>query len=134
MFIVRMELLNVHLNNTGNGNVMRRATLALGWVAIVMGIVHIFFVLPITDFRLGQLWFIGSGIAIVFAGFINILGQDNQNNKTSIVMVILSNFTMCFLFISATFVLREPQVYVGIGLFAALSVLTVLSKRTNVSK
>ena len=107
---------------------MRRPILTLGWIAVLMGIIHILFVLPISDFRTGHIWFIGSGIAIIFAGFINILGQTNQKAKTTTLLVLISNLTMCLLFIVATFVLHEPQVYFGIVLFGALSVLTLVNK------
>ena len=110
---------------------MKTTISALGWLAVLMGIIHILFVFPITEFRLGHMWFIGSGIAILFAGIINLLGQTSQENKTSFILVLFSNFIMCFLFIVGTFVLHEPQVYVGIVLFAALIVLTVLNKRNS---
>ena len=112
---------------------MRTTISTLGWIAVLMGIIHILFVFPISEFRLGHMWFIGSGIAILFAGFINLLGQTSQKTKTSFVLVLFSNVIMCFLFIVGTFVLHEPQVYIGIVLFAALSVLTVLNKRSNTS-
>ena len=112
---------------------MRTTILALGWIAVLMGIIHILFVFPINEFRLGHMWFIGSGIAILFAGIINLLGQTSQKNKTSFTLVLFANVIMCFLFIVGTMVLHEPQVYFGIVLFAALAVLTVLMKRSSTS-
>ena len=138
---------------------MRTTISVLGWIAVLMGIIHILFVFPINEFRLGHMWFIGSGIAILFAGIINLLGQTSQKNKwystpeqaldsfsaascgvlnpvknkTSFILVLFANFIMCFLFIVGTMVLHEPQVYFGIVLFAALAVLTVLMKRSSTS-
>lgn len=112
---------------------MKRTFLVLGWATVLMGIIHILLVFPINEFRLGHMWFIGTGIAIVFAGFINLIAHASQQSKMSFILVLLSNVIMCFLFIMATIVLREPQVYIGIVLFGVLGVLTVLNKRSKPS-
>ncbi len=65
------------VETAGSDDTMRRTILTLSWLAVLMGIIHILLAFPIEDFRIGHLWFIGSGIAIVFAGFINILGQTS---------------------------------------------------------
>jgi len=105
---------------------VRRAILTLSWFAVLMGVGHILFVFPLEDFRLGHLWFIGSGIAIAFAGFINILGQATIQRKSSLLIVLLANIVMSFLFVIATTVVQEPQIYFGIALFSSLTVLTLL--------
>jgi hypothetical protein len=99
----------------------------LGWTAVLMGIVHILFAFPIYEFRPGHLWFIGSGIAIVFAGFMNLLGHVIPDGKWQRMLVPFTNLMMAALFIVATFVLKEPQVYFGIFLFGALGILSIVN-------
>jgi hypothetical protein len=111
------------------GSSMKTAISILGWIAVLMGIVHISFTLPISELRVGHLWFIGSGITIVFAGFINVLAQISENSRPHLIVALVTNSIMCAMFIAATFVLNESQVYFGIVLFAALGVLTILKKK-----
>jgi hypothetical protein len=111
---------------------LRNVRVILSWTAVPMGIVHILFAFPVGEFRPGHLWFIGSGIAIVFAGFINLMGDVAVEGKGQRLIVLFTNFIMAALFIVATFVLNEPQVYIGIILFGMLGILSMLTKTENV--
>lgn len=86
------------------------------YVIILLGIVHIFFVFPIENFDTGTLYFIGSGIAIIFAGLINLI-SIKSSAKLILGIAIATNFIMMFLFSITLFALKEPQVYFGILLF-----------------
>ena len=95
---------------------------------ILLGIVHIFFVFPIQEFNTDALYFIGSGGAIIFAGFLNLIAI-----KTATVLIrrlaILANFLMLLLFSIAIFTLHEPQVYFAVVLFTT-SLFLCLNKVT----
>jgi len=90
----------------------------LSYIIILLGIIHILFVFPIEQFNTDTLWFIGTGVAIIFAGFINIIATKSSE-KFVRKICILANFSMMFLFLIALFTLQELQVFVGTILFGA---------------
>ncbi|MDQ3714330.1 MAG: hypothetical protein M3388_19235 [Acidobacteriota bacterium] len=97
---------------------------------ILLGIIHQTFALSVDKFTQNTLWFIGSGFAIIFVGFLN-LALIKISPKDSLVrtLCIIANLTITILFVVALLtVLREPQVFVGIGIFALLTVFSVLAK------
>jgi hypothetical protein len=94
----------------------------LSFVCIVLGIVHISFAFPITEFTTDLLWFIGAGFAISFAGVINLLALNNSGSRSSQVLAFVCNVLVCAQFILSLSVLKEPQVYFGIVLYLLCSV------------
>ena len=94
-----------------------------------MGVVHMFFALPIEHFNLGYIWYFGSGLAILFNGALNLIGIENKRTPIGTGLILLANVLMCFAYIGVLFALPEPQVYIGIALFAALAILTVVDYR-----
>lgn len=88
----------------------------VSYLIILLGIIHIYFVTCLNSFDTYALWFIGTGIAIIFAGFINLL-RIKSVEKIVFKICILTNFIMMFLFFISLFILKEAQVIVGIILF-----------------
>lgn len=95
-----------------------KAHTILSYIIILLGIIHILFVFPIEQFNTDTLWFIGTGAAIIFAGFINIIAIKKPGNLVRNICI-LTNASMTFLFLISLFALKEPQVFVGVILFGA---------------
>jgi hypothetical protein len=101
-----------------------KAHSVLSYLIILFGLIHIYFVSCLHTFDEYALWFIGSGIAIIFAGFINLI-RAKSSEKIVSVLCLLTNFLMTSLFIVAFFAMQKPQVYLGIFIFA-LALITSL--------
>jgi hypothetical protein len=90
---------------------------------MLMGLVHIGLVFPVDGTDINQLWFIGSGLALILSGLLNIVTVVNCGKRWLSYTTIASNLLMLALFIFARQVLKEPQVYVGIYLYLAIILL-----------
>src|SRR5688572_19528780 len=94
---------------------------------VLLGLIHCAFTLAnYEEFTMDAFWFLGSGIAIVLAGFLNFAFIRDGGRDTVIRgMALLTNATFLALFALATVLLRQPQVLIGLALFgfATLSVL-----------
>ena len=51
-------------------------------IIILLGIVHIFFAFPLR-MNTDTLWFVGAGMAIIFAGLLNLVAIDRGGSKFS---------------------------------------------------
>ena len=100
------------------------------YAAIALGVVHLAFTLFVDRFTLNTLWFVGSGFAIIFAGFLN-LAFIRISPKDSFVrtLCIIANLASTILFVVALLtVLQEPQVFIGISIFVLLTVFSFFLK------
>ncbi len=88
----------------------------VSYLIILLGIIHIYFVTCLNSFDTYALWFIGTGIAIIFAGFINLIRIKSVENIVFKISI-LTNISMMLLFFLSFFILQEPQVIVGVILF-----------------
>ena len=68
------------------------------------------------------LWFVGVGMAIIFAGLLNLVAIDRGGSTFTKVVAIITNSSNCAMFCFALLILKEPQVYVGIGVFLITTV------------
>ncbi len=95
---------------------------------ILLGTVHSLMAFHCRELNEDTLWFLGAGIAIIFAGLFNVLFllvcATPLRNVTLIV-----NVAMTGLFLFALKVLFGSQVYVGISLFGIATVLILLQKK-----
>ena len=65
-----------------------------------------------------MMWFLGSGLAIVLAGLINLLlSRDKSRDKLIWIVCLITNATFVVLFSIALFELKQPQVFIGLALF-----------------
>ncbi len=92
-------------------------------IIILLGIVHIGFSFPISVFDADDLWFISAGLAIILSGLLNIIAVINCQQHWLGYITLASNAIMLALFLFARQVLQEPQVYAGIYLYLAASLL-----------
>jgi asparagine N-glycosylation enzyme membrane subunit Stt3 len=69
------------------------------------------------------IWFLGTGVAIILAGFINIAMLRDQGRDAVIwTMALVTNVFFLLGFIAASYMMRQPQVFVGAVLFLATTI------------
>ncbi len=90
----------------------------LSYIIILLGMVHIIFVFPIEQFKTNTLWFLGTGVAIIFSGLINLIAIKFPEKFITNICILI-NFIMMFLFLISLLALQEPQVFVGAILFGS---------------
>ncbi|MEJ7698588.1 MAG: hypothetical protein WKF71_02920 [Pyrinomonadaceae bacterium] len=102
----------------------------VAFLAIALGVVHIAFTACLSEFDIDALWFAGSGLTIVFAGFLNlVLIRTFPKDHLVRGLCITANLITTILFVVAVLtVLQEPQVVVGIVIFALLTIFSILLK------
>jgi len=100
---------------------------------VALGIVHILFTVCIYDnFSLDAFWFIGSGMTIVFAGFLNLMFLKFTGKDFTVwILCLLANLFSTALFIVGLFIIGEPQVFVGTLLFSFAALATFLNYGTE---
>jgi hypothetical protein len=80
-----------------------------------LGFVHEGFV-DYSDLE-NEIWFFGSGFALILAGIINIMASYSSE-KTVLLISLITNFVVTILFIIALRFLMQPQVLTGFLIFA----------------
>lgn len=96
---------------------------------LLLGAVHIgigFYCRQVSE---DTLWFIGAGVAILFAGLFNLL-MNVVTAKPACIITLIVNAATLGLFVYAIQVLAGVQVYIGIGLFASATVLAFIRQAT----
>src|SRR5918999_589739 len=103
----------------------------LSGIIIALGVLHVAVTFHDYDsFSVGALWFAGTGVAIILAGFLNvILLRDAGKDAVVRVLCLVTNLTFAVMFASALLVLPQPQVFVGAGLFIAATLLSLIKPR-----
>lgn len=100
------------------------------YLIIALGVLHLLFTFHDYDeFTLGALWFAGAGVAIIFAGFLNLIsirlaGRDALARS----LCFIANVILAALFVAALWLMRQPQVFVGVLLFAVASVASLATR------
>jgi len=105
----------------------------VAYLMIVLGVIHQAFAVRAGEFNLNVLWFAGSGFAIIFAGFLNVAFLRMAPKDFLVrALCVITNLTNTILFTAAYFtVLNEPQVIIGIALFALATVFAMLLKNES---
>ncbi len=80
------------------------------------------------------LWFTGAGMAIIFAGFLNLVAIDRGGSKFTKGIAVLTNAANCVMFCFALPILNEPQVYVGITIFLISTIAFLIELTRHRSK
>jgi len=105
---------------------MKKSHEILSWLIMLLGAIHIYFASCYGRVDEDVLWFIGAGLAIVFAGLINLIKARSDERIVKIVCI-FTNSLMTLLFSFSLIVLQSPQVYIGIALFGAALLLSLQS-------
>jgi hypothetical protein len=75
------------------------------------------------------LWFIGSGVAIILAGFLNLIVlRDVGKDKVGWMLCLIGNLILAVLFVLALLILPQPQVFAGAGLFIAATAVSIIRR------
>lgn len=100
-------------------------------VIIALGVLHISMTFHDYDtFSMRALWFAGTGVAIILAGFLNIvLLRDAGRDRVVRLLCVITNLIFAVMFVAALLLLPQPQVFVGAGLFIAATLLSLTTSR-----
>ena len=104
---------------------------AAAWLSVALGAVHVLYTSALYDrLTLGAFWFAGSGFAIMFAGFVNLmLNRGLPGDAVSRWLCHAANAVCVALFGVGVYLIGEPQVYLGLLLFVCQAVTAVLLAR-----
>ena len=96
---------------------------------IALGLLHILFTFHDYDeFSMRALWFASAGVAIILAGFLNlVLLRDVGKDKLVRSLGILTNLIFVVMFGAVLFLMPQPQAFVGVALFGIAAILTLLN-------
>ena len=110
---------------------LRTAHKILTGIIIALGILHVLVTFHDYDsFSIRALWFASAGVAIILAGFLNIvLLRDAGKDAVVWTLCIVTNLIFAVMFVLALLVLPQPQVFVGASLFIAATILSLIKPR-----
>lgn len=110
---------------------LRTAHKILTGIIIALGTLHVSVTFHDYDsFSVRALWFASAGVAIILAGFLNIiLLRDAGKDKVVWTLCLITNLIFAVMFSLALLVLLQPQVFVGAGLFVAATVFSLIKPR-----
>ena len=109
---------------------LRTAHKILTGIIIALGVLHVSVTFHDYDsFSVEALWFASAGIAIILAGFLNIVFQrDISKDLTVRTLCIITNLIFAVMFILALIILPQPQVFAGAGLFIITTILSLIKQ------
>lgn len=102
-------------------------------LTIALGILHISFTAwNYSEFNLDAMWFFGTGIAIILAGFMNlVLIRIGAKDKLILVLCQGTNIFFTALFGFALLVLLQPQVFLGLFLFLGATIMAAKASQDS---
>lgn len=103
---------------------MKTAHTIASILIVLLGCVHIGFTFSnYHGLSYDAVWFFGTGIAIVLASFVNIaLLRDGGRDTVIWMMALVTNLFFLLGFSAASYMMRQPQVFVGALLFAVTTI------------
>lgn len=105
---------------------MKTAHTIASVLIVLLGCLHI----AVTFFNYHGLsfdaaWFLGTGVGIVLAGFMNIaMFRDGGQDTVIWLMALITNLFFLLSFGAASYMMREPQVFIGALLFGIATIYT----------
>jgi len=95
---------------------------------IALGLLHILFTFHDYDeFSLRAVWFASAGVAIILAGFLNVIWlRDLGEDKVIWLLCLLPNIIFTVMFSAVLSLMNQPQVFLGIALFAIATIITLV--------
>lgn len=91
---------------------------------VALGLLHIGFTFHnYSGISFDAAWFIGTGFAIVLAGFMNIaMLRDGGRDAVIWSMALITNVIFLVGFLAAAYMMRQPQIFLGAILFTITTV------------
>jgi hypothetical protein len=80
---------------------------------ILLGVIHLTYAFPL-HVNENTLWFVGAGLAIIFAGLINFVVIERSGSKFSLIIAVIVNAINFGMFCFALAVYNEPMCYVNL--------------------
>ena len=109
---------------------LKKAYTACSWLIVALGCVHLAFTFHDYDaVSMRAFYFFGSGLTIIFAGFLNVaLIRDGGRDRVTRALCLIADVTCALLFAAAIAIMRQPQVFVGVALFAFAAVAALVTR------
>ena len=107
----------------------RRLHIICAILLVGLGTVHTLFTLTFaTRLTQGALWFAGSGLAMIFAGFLNLALSRSGAGRDRTVRALchVTNALLLVFGILGAAVVNEPQAYFGLALIVVLAATTFM--------
>lgn len=103
---------------------------ACAYLIIALGVLHLLFTFHDYEaFTLRALWFAGAGFAVIFAGFLNLsLLRLATSDALVRALCVIANLICAGLFGAALWLMRQPQVFVGVALFVVATVAALAAR------
>ena len=110
---------------------LKTAHKILTGIITALGILHVLVTFHDYDsFTVRALWFASAGVAIILAGFLNIiLLRDMGKDRVVWLLCFITNLIFAVMFVLALLVLPQPQVFVGAGLFIVATLFSIMRLR-----
>ena len=110
---------------------LKTAHKILTGIIIALGVLHVLVTFHDYDsFSVRALWFASAGVAIILAGFLNIILLRDVGKDTVVWMLcLITNLIFAVMFVMALLILPQPQVFVGAGLFIAAALFSLIRPR-----
>lgn len=115
-----------------NGMLKRLSRIA-AYMMIALGVVHLSFTpFAYRQFTDNTVWFMGAGLAPVFAGFMNIILVRNAGIDRAIyAFCLIANIVLLSFFVLAAFVIPSPPPFIGILLTLITSIAMIALERVS---
>ena len=112
---------------------LKRLSRIAAYMMIALGVVHLSFTpFAFSRFTDNTVWFMGAGLAPIFAGFLNIVWVTNAGNDRVIyVMCLIANIGLLSLFVLAAFVIPSPPPFIGSSLTLIASIAMIASRQVR---
>jgi hypothetical protein len=98
---------------------LRTAHKFLTGIILALGLLHVLVTFhDYESFTVEALWFAGAGVAIILAGFLNLIRLRAAGRDRLVrLLCLITNLILALMFLLALWILPQPQVFVGAGLF-----------------
>ncbi len=100
---------------------------------VALGLLHVAFTFNnYHGISFDAAWFLGTGFAIVLAGFMNIaMLRDGGKDTVIWSMALITNIVFLVGFVAASYMMRQPQVFIGAVLFLLTTIYSFVLKPTE---
>lgn len=115
--------------NQRQESVLKKLHQICSYLIVALGIAHILYTTQVYQrLTLSAFWFVGSGMGILFGGFLNLMFlRFSEHDRVGWILCLLGNLISLALFIVGWFLIGEPQVLIGLLLFACTTLATLIT-------
>lgn len=106
-------------------------------VTVLLGLLHTYFAIFCHYMDVENLWFLGSGIAIILVGLLNFVALSKGGSKPALAIALIASLILCGMFVYAIPILKNAQVYIGVVVFLITTIgfaVELAKSRRNATK